>query len=71
MAKDAKYVDLGSSEVKRVTQKAALLDIVEIGEKWVPLSQLSPETASDCVEGNTLGSTHVAGWLVDKWSEED
>ncbi len=67
------FTDLGQAEIKRMTEKAALVvfdEQPEVDEKWVPFSLMATPTAADCVEGHTIERFRVESWFAEKMGVE-
>lgn len=60
------FTSIGQGVVVHVTKKAALVNLKEHGEKWVPFSALSTTTLSSCKPGETIESVRVETWWADK-----
>lgn len=60
------YVNLGSGEVLRTTNKAALVRIEDEEEHWIPYSVIATETAAIAQEGAVIDRVRVEAWFADR-----
>lgn len=58
------FVNLGSGYVKRMTHRAALYDLEEQGETWIPLSVLSTPTAAETDTDEVVDRVRVEKWFA-------
>lgn len=60
------YVTLDNCRVMRETDNAFLIHIDEVGQHWIPKSQISPEDVDSCVVGETGLSISITEWIADQ-----
>ncbi len=62
------YTNLGDSTVRRLSAKAVMLEftVPALGTRWVPFSQLAPESLAKCNIGGNMTHTRVTKWWVDQ-----
>ncbi len=60
------FTSIGPGMVVHITKKAALINLEEHGERWIPFSALATTTLSLCRPGEGIDRVRVETWWADK-----
>lgn len=66
MSGPIRFSNLGRGLVKVIRPKAALVELEEHGNTWVPFSVMATPTAADCEQGSVIDAFRVESWFADK-----